>query len=531
MRLGDVLACIHPRTIRDGDGRIVDALSEDWLEEPIAAVHYRSQDVTPGSLFVAVPGSRVDGNAFVPMAVSKGAVCIVSEQLPQALGAVVLQVENARKALARIAARFYGDPSKNLTVIAITGTNGKTTTAFLIEHILQRAGYRTGVIGTLNARYADTTIDIGMTTPESLDLQRLLHDMNAAGVTHVVMEASSHAIALDRIEGCQIDVGILTNVTQDHLDFHGTMDAYWEAKKKLFTDHLSLQETAHRLHPPVAVIHRGDPRGAALCEELSSSCSLIDVGVSSECRVRAIPIRIDDKGIEAVITTPQGLVHIHSPLIGEHNLENILCAVGAASALDLSLKSIREGIESVVSVPGRLERVPNAAKRLVVVDYAHTPDALDHALKTLHRVTTGKLICVFGCGGDRDRGKRPIMGRIAAKWADVVIVTSDNPRTEDPNAIIEAIAEGLEAAGWERADADCKRTEKNGERFWVEPDRRKAIRLAIALSKRSDTVLIAGKGHETYQIIGSEHIPFDDRIEAAAALKELADSSRPTKHP
>uniref|UniRef100_A0A7C4RMZ1 UDP-N-acetylmuramoyl-L-alanyl-D-glutamate--2,6-diaminopimelate ligase n=1 Tax=Desulfatirhabdium butyrativorans TaxID=340467 RepID=A0A7C4RMZ1_9BACT len=529
MRLRDVLACIQPRKIRDREGGIVDVLPEDRLETPIAAVHYRSQEVTPGSLFVAISGSRVDGNVFVPMAVSKGAVCIVSEQLPQADGAVVLQVENARKALARIAARYYGDPSRNLIVIAVTGTNGKTTTAFLIEHILQQAGYRTGVIGTLNARYADTVVDIGMTTPESLDLQRLLHDMRAAGVTHVVMEASSHAIALDRIEGCRIDVGILTNVTQDHLDFHGTMDAYWEAKKKLFTHHLMLQDAAHRIQSPVAVINRRDPKGAALCGELS--CAVIDVGLTSECRVRAIPVRIDASGIEAVMSTPQGLVHINSSLIGEHNLENILCAVGAASALDLSLKTIREGIESVVSVPGRLERVPNAAKRLVVVDYAHTPDALDHALKTLHRVTAGKLICVFGCGGDRDRGKRPIMGQIAAKWADAVIVTSDNPRTEEPIAIIEAIAEGLTAAGWERADGDHKRVEKNGERFWVEPDRRKAIRQAIAISKRSDTVLIAGKGHETYQIIGLEHIPFDDRIEASNALKELTDSSKPSKHP
>ncbi|MEW6260785.1 MAG: UDP-N-acetylmuramoyl-L-alanyl-D-glutamate--2,6-diaminopimelate ligase [Thermodesulfobacteriota bacterium] len=529
MRLRDVLACIHPCRIRDRDGQIVDALPDDRLEAPIASVHYRSQDVIPDSLFVAIAGSRVDGNLYVPMAVSKGATVIVGEQLPQANGAVVLQVENARKALARIAARFYGDPSRDLTVLAVTGTNGKTTTAFLIEHILQQAGYRTGVIGTLNARYADTVVDIGMTTPESLDLQRLLHDMKAAGVTHVVMEASSHAIALDRIEGCRIDVGILTNVTQDHLDFHGTMEAYWGAKKKLFTHHLMLQEAEHRPHPPVAVINRKDPRGSALCGELS--CPVIDVGLTSECRVRAIPVRMDAKGIETVITTPQGLVHIHSPLIGEHNLENILCAVGAASALDLSLKTIREGIESVESVPGRLERVPNGAKRLVVVDYAHTPDALDHALKTLHRVTTGRLICVFGCGGDRDRGKRPIMGKIAAKWADIVIVTSDNPRTEDPITIIDAIVEGLTATGWERADLDCKRIEKSNDRFWVEPDRKQAIRHAIALSKRSDTVLIAGKGHETYQIIGSEHIPFDDRIEASIALKELSESSKPPKHP
>jgi UDP-N-acetylmuramyl-tripeptide synthetase len=263
--------------------------------------------------------------------------------------------------------------------------------------------------------------------------------------------------------------------------------------------------------------------------------SVLDVGFEEGCKVRSIPIRNDTRGLEAVIVTPSGLFQYTSPLIGQHNLENILCAAATGVALDLSLKSIREGIESVSCVPGRLERIPNTLKRLVAVDYAHTPDALDHVLSTLHQLIGGRLICVFGCGGDRDTGKRPIMGRIAARWADAVVVTSDNPRSEDPMAIIDAIVDGLVEGGWHVAEPNRGRIGRHRRQFWVEPDRRKAIRLAISLSGRSDAVLIAGKGHETYQIIGNEHLPFDDRVEAALALKELTRSSsrkgeKPSRH-
>lgn len=516
MKLRDVLACITPKSVTGPDQASGGPLPDTCMDRDIAAVHYRAQDVIPGGLFVAVPGSRADGNVYVPMALARGAQVIVSERPTGVSGAVLIEVENARCAMARIAARFYGDPSRDMVVVAITGTNGKTTTAFLIESILKKAGFAVGVIGTLNARYHDTILDIGMTTPESVDLQRILHDMKAAGVTHVVMEASSHAIALERIEGCRLDVGILTNVTQDHLDFHKDMQTYWEAKRKLFTRYLATQPFGHR---STAVVNRNDPRGRELCRELD--IPVLDTGFEEDCKVRSILIRNDTRGLEAVIVTPSGLFRFTSPLIGRHNLENILCASATGVALGLSLKIIREGIESVFCVPGRLERIPNPLKRLVTVDYAHTPDALEHVLSTLNQLIDGRLICVFGCGGDRDTGKRPIMGRIAAKWADAVVVTSDNPRSENPIAIIDAIVDGLVEGGWHVAEPNRRRIGKQRRQFWVEPDRRKAIRLAISLSSRADAVLIAGKGHETYQIIGTERLPFDDRMEAGLALKEL----------
>jgi UDP-N-acetylmuramoyl-L-alanyl-D-glutamate--2,6-diaminopimelate ligase len=481
----------------------------------ISGLFCRAQDVQPGGLFVAVKGFSADGHDFIEQALANGAAAVVCEQ-PVPADSVIVRVTNSRKALAELAATYYGDPSKDLTIVAITGTNGKTTTSYLIESILQAADITTGVIGTINYRYGGHNFSNPVTTPDSLDLQRILADMRNAGVTHVIMEVSSHALDLYRVHGCKFDIGVFTNFSQDHLDYHKDMANYWACKRKLFFDLLPANAAKTDLR---AVINVADPKGRQLAREMSLPCLTCSHHADSD--VHTLKARFDLQGMSARIATPQGKMEFRSPLVGRHNLENVLNAVGVGMALGIPLDTIAVGIGALENVPGRLERIPNDHRRFVYVDYAHTPDALENALLALRALTADRIICVFGCGGDRDKAKRPEMGSIAARLSDLVIVTSDNPRTESPERIIEEIMAGVcRICDLQYSPGDLQYGFR-GKGFAVIPDRREAIRSGILASRPRDTLLIAGKGHEPYQLIGREKRPFDDRQEALQAIAEL----------
>ena len=495
------------------------AVSDDHGDDPdtsrreieVTSLHYDTRLVKPGGLFVAIQGFSTDGHRYVRDAVASGAAALVVQK-PSPAPIPVLQVSDSRRALAVLADLFYGSPSRQLTIIGITGTNGKTTTAYLIEQMLLAAGFHVGVIGTVNYRYEGKTFKNPVTTPESLDLQRILAEMKSAGVTHVVLEVSSHAIDLSRVEGCRLDLGVFTNLTQDHLDYHGDMDRYWACKKRLFTEYLGIGKKA------MAVINIDSPHGRELVSSLSYPC--ITTGRSATGMVRSGPMTIDFDGIRGTIATPRGSLQIDSPLVGEHNLENILSAAGVGSAMALPPGTIQAGINRTLSVPGRLERVPGNPEIPVFVDFAHTPDALENVLKALTRLAPERIICIFGCGGDRDRTKRPLMGQIAAAASHLTIVTSDNPRSEEPGDIIDQILPGIRRVCQNEYTPETLRNGFKQKGYCREPDRKRAIQTGILVAKPGDIVLIAGKGHETYQIIGDRSRPFDDRVVAQSVLSK-----------
>ncbi|MBI1733750.1 MAG: UDP-N-acetylmuramoyl-L-alanyl-D-glutamate--2,6-diaminopimelate ligase [Candidatus Rokubacteria bacterium] len=460
-----------------------------------------SRKVAPGQCFVAVPGFKQDARRFVPDAARRGATLVVTEG--EALDVAVCQVlvPSTRVALARLADAYYGRPSRALTVVGITGTNGKTTTSYLAEALLRAKGLVTGVIGTIQYVVAGEARPAGQTTPEALELQGMLAEMRDHGAGGVAMEVSSHALALSRADGIEFDVAVFTNLTQDHLDFHGTFDEYRRAKRRLF-------ELLARSPKPsrTAVVNADDPAGAAMVEGLT--VDVLTFGLSRAARVRAVEHSSTLDGIRMRVATPAGEIAIVSPLIGEHNVMNLLGAAGIGLALGLDGRRIAEALGAVATVPGRFEQVRAGQPFLVVVDYAHTPDALERVLTTARKITSGRLGVVFGCGGDRDRTKRPIMGEIAARVADMVWVTSDNPRSERPQAIIDEIVAGARRAG--AAPGACATL----------PERRAAIRAALGWARAGDTIVIAGKGHETYQIVGADVRPFDDRDVARHVLQE-----------
>jgi len=502
MKLSDLLKAIKVHSV-SGIGKIPDP--------EITSVHYRADQVQPGGLFVAVPGFKADGHDYIDQALARGAAAVIIEK-PVRKKALLLKVDNSRKALSAIAAAFFHHPSERLKVIGITGTNGKTTTSYLIESMLLQSGIRCGVIGTVNYRFADRVFDNPITTPESADLQKILSDMADGGVTHVVMEASSHAIDLHRIGNVLIRIGVFTNLSRDHLDYHKDMVSYWACKKRLFTESLDI---VRKTEPAFAVINCLNKEGEELKHILEKKeVKIITIGSPDRHQISAVDADFDLEGISGLIKTPAGNFEFRSSLVGSFNLENILCATGAGLAIGLPLSMIRKGIESFGSVPGRLEKVENHSGRFVFVDYAHTPDALENVLSTLKSLTKGRLICIFGCGGDRDRTKRPMMGEIAGRLSDLAIVTSDNPRTENPLSIIGEIVSGMKSVS-EPADLQAG---VHGRGYMIEPDRKKAIENGISMSSSNDMVLIAGKGHETYQIIGTEKFPFDDRVVAGNAL-------------
>ncbi len=478
-------------------------------DDPEAAgIVYDSRKAAPGSVFVALRGITSDGHAYIGDAVQRGAAAVVAEDLKGLGGGVpAVRVRDSRKALALIAARFYGRPQDELNLIGITGTNGKTSTTYILESILEAAGRRPGVIGSINYRFGGEALPAPVTTPESLDLMRLLREMADSGVTDVAMEVSSHALDQGRVSGCPFQVVVFTGFSRDHLDYHRTMDDYFRAKCLLFRP---LDQRGVPGDGP-AVINLDDPKGEALVRLCTRP--VVTYGLGGECLIRAGDLREEPAGLRAVLRAPEGSCSIESPLIGRVNVYNILAAAGAALALGLGLDAVEGGVRRLPGIPGRLEKVENPLGLSLVVDYAHTPDALSKVLETLRPLVRGRLITVVGCGGDRDRGKRPEMGSLAGRLSEVVVVTSDNPRTEDPLRIIEQVEEGVVAAGMSREDS----IPEEGSCYVVEPDRREAIRKAVFAAGRQDLVLVAGKGHEDYQILGSGRIHFDDREELARA--------------
>ena len=467
--------------------------------------------VQPGFLFVALRGTRMDGHAYVEDAIKRGAVALVVEEPMGPLGgAGVVRVADSREALWRIASQFYGHPTRGMRLIGITGTNGKTTTSFLIESMFRAAGVHSGVVGTVNYRFSGKTFPAPVTTPESLDLLHLLREMSDEGVTDVVMEVSSHALDQKRTGGCPFRVGIFTNFSRDHLDYHGTMEAYFQAKSLLFTG----LNRGGAEPEATAVINMDDPKGEELVA--MTRARVVTYGLGQRCQVRAHEVIADMEGIRARLLTPSGERSIRSPLIGEVNIYNIMAASAAALCLGMDLDSVAKGIETLRRVPGRLEPVENERGLQIVVDYAHTPDALLKAIKALRPMAQGRIITVFGCGGDRDKGKRREMGRIAGENSDLVFITSDNPRTEDPETIISQIETGVKAAG--RSFFKNLQDLNTGRPGYLKvQDRRKAIQGAVSAARDRDLVLIAGKGHEDYQILGYEKRHFDDREEAVLA--------------
>ena len=463
----------------------------------VTGVTHDSRAVTGGSVFVALKGQALDGVAFAREAVDAGAVAVVADHPPPAaLGVPWVRVSEGRQALACMAAELHGHPSRELTVVGITGTNGKTTTSYLLNAMFEAAGVRTGQIGTVSHRVADRVIEAERTTPEAPVVQSLLREMVVERCDACVVEVSSHALALRRVDGMRFSAGVFTNLTRDHLDFHDSMEAYFSAKRRLF-------EMLPRDAP--ALINLDDPRGAALVEVVGRP---VTYAVNHAADVTPGRQSASLAGLSFDLRTPQGVVPIHSRLVGRPNISNILAAAGAAAALGLPLDAIAEGVSRLPAVPGRFQVVSEETDDItVVVDYAHTDDALRSLLATARQLAPSRLVTVFGCGGGRDRGKRTLMGMVAARLSDVVVITSDNPREEDPDRIIDDVAQGAHSEARQAAVE-----------ILLEPDRRAAIRHAVRMAVAGDVVLIAGKGHEKYQEIAGRRLPFDDVASGREAL-------------
>jgi UDP-N-acetylmuramoyl-L-alanyl-D-glutamate--2,6-diaminopimelate ligase len=465
----------------------------------IAEVAYDSRKVRPGTLFVAIRGEKTDGNKFVSDAMARGAAAIVSEQTrPETLPAEVpwIKVPDARKALAGVAANYFGHPAEVLKLVGVTGTNGKTTTSYLVDSILRAAGCEVGLFGTIAYRLVRETRPATHTTPESLDLQSFLADVVRAGGTHAVLEASSHALALDRLWGCRFAVAIFTNLTRDHLDYHKTFDDYFAAKRRLF-------EGTGMAPPGAGVINSDYEYGKQLA---GLAARTLTYGLESGADITTRKPALSFSGLEFTAETPIGKIEVRSPLVGRINVYNILAAIGAGVALDLAREVIAAGITQLSSVPGRFERIDAGQPFLVVVDYAHTDDALRNLLSTAKELHAGgRIITLFGCGGDRDRTKRPLMGEAAGRSSDIVVLTSDNPRSEDPLLIINDAIVGVQ---------------RTKAKFLVEPDRERAIEIALDQARPGDIVLLAGKGHETSQVLRDRSIDFDDRKMARRMLRQ-----------
>ena len=505
MRLSALLEALPPALALEGLANSADPV--------VRGLCIDSRRVSPGDLFVALPGQYADGHDHLPEALRLGAAAFVVERWPQAdvQGRPVVRVRDARRALAPLSARFFGDPSRELTLVGVTGTNGKTSTTFLVESILGQAGRRVGLIGTVEVRFADVRQRALNTTPESLELQRTLRHMLDRGIDAVAMEVSSHGIALGRIAGCRFAVAALTNVTQDHLDFHGSMEFYLDSKLDLFRHYLAEGSSA---------VVNADDTSASAFETAAKDAGARLVRVSrrrdadAEVVLEEADVTLERSRVR--LRLPSGPLEAELPLLGEFNLENLLVATGIAVALDVAPDAIARGVRACPQVPGRMERVGAelADVPTVLVDYAHTPDAVEKLLRAVRPLARGRLVALFGCGGDRDRGKRPLMAEAVARHADRVIVTSDNPRSEDPLRILADVEKGLGAL--RRVEPDALDAAERA--YAALPDRRAAIELAVRIARPEDTVVLAGKGHEDYQIVGRERLPFDDRVEARRAL-------------
>ncbi len=461
----------------------------------IRGIAYDSRRVDAGDLFVALKGESTDGALHAPEAVSRGAVALATDHdLPATDGIPILRVPDARRFLAEVSRLFYEDPASRMELVAITGTNGKTTTAYLVDAILRQAGKRTCLVGTLGLKAADQRFPSPHTTPEASDLTAFLQRALLAGCTHGAVEVSSHALAMQRVFDVRFAVAVFSNLTPEHLDFHHDMESYYEAKRLLF-----MPQGGNRVRS--AIVNAEDPYGRRLAGEVP--VPVLQYGVTRECGIRLLDRSIRIDGTDLRLQTPAGELAIHAALVGHPNISNIMAAVGAALSLGLDSYDIRQGIESVSGVPGRMELIRCGQEFTVIVDYAHTPDALQKLLETVQQCAFGRILTVFGCGGDRDRAKRPLMGEIAARLSHFVIATSDNPRRENPLQILADIEPGLK---------------KGPSPYRIDPDRREAIRAAFSRAGKGDVVVIAGKGHENYQIIGEKKMAFDDRAVARELL-------------
>ena len=463
----------------------------------ITGVAYDSRIVQPGDVFVAITGFHADGHDFAKDAVERGAAALVVERriegvLPETPQFVAL---SGREALSRIGDAFYGHPSGDLALIGVTGTNGKTTTAFLIDAILCSSGRHTGLMGTIHYRVGGEVFEEPRTTSEGPDVQRYLRRMAEAGASHAVMEVSSHGLALDRLLGCEFHAAVFTNLTQDHLDFHGDMESYFQAKLKLFRE----------FSPANSIVNADDAFGKKIAEEARGEVWTYALGTGADLGVE--DLSNSSAGMSFQMLTPAGGVWVETALIGRHNLSNILAASAACLTQGLTPDEVAEGVASLENIPGRFEKVDMGQPFLVVVDYAHTEDALARVLEFARPITEKRILTLMGCGGDRDRKKRPLMAAAALRASDYVVMTSDNPRTEDPASILREVESGAALAPG------------NDGRWRSILDRREAIRAIVAEAREGDAVVIAGKGHETYQILGTERTPFDDREEARTALR------------
>jgi UDP-N-acetylmuramoyl-L-alanyl-D-glutamate--2,6-diaminopimelate ligase len=478
-------------------------------EDPeVSVVTGDSRAVVPGALFFALPGAQRDGHDFAAEAARRGAVAVVAERPVECAPALLLLAPSSRRAMALAAAALHGHPGRELQLAGVTGTNGKTTVSYLVEACAVAAGRPCGVLGTITHRFPGTTRPASHTTPESTEVQALLAEMRAAGARLVVMEVSSHALAQERVAGLRFQVAGFTNLTRDHLDYHGDMEGYFSAKRRLFVEHLAPDGTA--------VVNARDPYGARLADQLGPGRQAWRYGTRSEDALRPEGLESTLSGTRATLRTPRGEVVLRSPLVGAHNVENLLCAAGMALALGLPPEAVARGLAASGGAPGRLQRIDGPGFP-VFVDYAHTDDALARVQAALRALGPRRLVTVFGCGGDRDRGKRPLMGEAAGRGSQLAVVTSDNPRSEDPLRIIGEILPGLERAGRRRLSAAEAVAGEDG--YVVEPDRRAALELAVACAREGDAVLVAGKGHEDYQLVGGERRHFDDAEEARRALR------------
>ena len=476
------------------------AIADGALDREITGIAYDSRRVTPGMLFVAIPGQHTDGHEFISSAVDRGASAIICERNGFAHPrAAKIQVPDVREALARSAAAFHGNPSAGLKVIGVTGTNGKTTVTFMVKSMLEGAGIKTGLLGTVQYEIGDRVIPAQRTTPESLEVQQMMAQMVKAGCEACVMEVSSHALEQKRVFGVEFDVAIFTNLTRDHLDYHGTMERYFASKEKLFAG------LARGRKKSAAVINTDDSFGARL-----SGQHKVDFEFTygfRPSRLHAMQVQLGKDGSRFVVETPERKFPVRLPLIGRHNVYNALAAIGAGMALDVHLLKIQAALNALQPVPGRLESIASGQPFGVYVDYAHTDDALKNVLQTLREITPGRVLVAFGCGGNRDAGKRAKMGRIAAEMADYTCITSDNPRKESPEKIAGQIEDGYRAV--KQRD------------YLIELDRKRAIQHIISMAVAGDSVLIAGKGHETYQEFEDTIVPFDDRAHAREALEAV----------
>lgn len=466
------------------------------LDMEISGLNYNSKNIKEGDLFVAIKGLKTDGHKYIASALEKGAAALVVEEIPGGLpeGVAVIKVADSRNSLAKLAVNFYGNPSSELGLIGITGTNGKTTTSYLIKSIFEAAGHKVGVIGTIGNQIGDRFIETGVTTPESLELQQSFRMMMDEGIDTAIMEVSSHALELDRVSYSKFDVGIFSNLSVDHLDYHGNLENYLKAKKKLFY-----------MTGRANVINGDDPYGREIIEEIKDlDTRLITYGIGEGHDICADSVELHVEGVEFRLVTPEGSIDIKANTPGLFTVYNCLAAASAAYVEGVSLEDIRKGLESNRGVKGRFEIVPVEGDFTVIIDFAHTPDALEKVLKSAREFAKGRVVAVFGAGGDRDNSKRATMGEIAGTYADFSFVTSDNPRTEKPEAIIADILEGMKRTAGE---------------YEVIVDRKEAIEHAVRNAQKDDVIILAGKGHETYIILGETKYPFDERQIAIDALK------------